>query len=102
MCISGPFSDAVGRFYGACVVEAFDYLHKRNYCYRDLKPENLMVDSNGYVRLVDMGFAKQVPFGHKTWTFCGTPEYIPPEIISNTGHNYSGERVSFIISIHPL
>ena len=44
-----------------------------------------MVDNNGYVRLVDLGFAKRVPPGHKTWTFCGTPEYIPPEIISNKG-----------------
>merc|ERR1711915_116304 len=86
----------------ACVVEAFDYLHKRHYCYRDLKPENLMVDNNGYVRLVDLGFAKLVPPGHKTWTFCGTPEYIPPEIISNTGHNVSADYWSLGILIFEL
>ena len=43
-----------------------------------MKPENLMVDNNGYIRLVDLGFAKKIMSGHKTWTFCGTPEYICP------------------------
>lgn len=98
----GPFNDAVARFYVACVVEAFGYLHKRHYCYRDLKPENLMVDNNGYVRLVDLGFAKKVPPGHKTWTFCGTPEYIPPEIISNKGHNIAADYWSLGILIFEL
>ena len=89
----GPFNDNVARFYVACVIEAFDYLHKRQFVYRlvyfgwnfivtklfsDLKPENLMVDNNGYIRLVDLGFAKKIMAGHKTWTFCGTPEYICP------------------------
>lgn len=102
MHVKGPFNDTVGRFYIACVVEAFDYLHKRHYCYRDLKPENLMVDNNGYVRLVDLGFAKKVPPGHKTWTFCGTPEYIPPEIISNTGHSVAADYWSLGILIFEL
>jgi cGMP-dependent protein kinase len=56
----GPFNDAIARFYVACVVEGFGYLHKRGYCYRDLKPENLMVDNNGYVRIIDLGFAKKI------------------------------------------
>merc|ERR1711892_881405 len=102
MHVKGPFNDAIARFYIACVVEAFDYLHKRHYCYRDLKPENLMVDNNGYVRLVDLGFAKKVPPGHKTWTFCGTPEYIPPEIISNTGHSVAADYWSLGILIFEL
>ena len=96
------FSDAVARFYVACVVEAFEYLHKRHYCYRDLKPENLMVDNNGYLRVVDLGFAKQVPPGKKTWTFCGTPEYIPPEIISNSGHNIAADYWSLGILVFEL
>ena len=98
----GPFDDTVARFYIACVVEAFSYLHQRHYCYRDLKPENLMVDKNGYVRLVDLGFAKKVPPGHKTWTFCGTPEYIPPEVISNTGHNIAADYWSLGILVFEL
>ena len=55
----------------------------RNYeIFSDLKPENLMVDNNGYIRLVDLGFAKKILAGHKTWTFCGTPEYICPGWLS--------------------
>jgi cGMP-dependent protein kinase len=98
----GPFNDTVGRFYTACVISAFEYLHARHFCYRDLKPENLMVDRHGYVRLVDLGFAKKVLPGHKTWTFCGTPEYISPEIISNTGHNICADLWSLGVLIYEL
>lgn len=98
----GPFPDTVARFYIACVVEAFAYLHQRGIVYRDLKPENLMLDINGYLRLVDLGFAKRVPLGNKTWTFCGTPEYIPPEVIANTGHTLSADYWSLGILVYEL
>lgn len=61
-----------------------------------------MVDRHGYVRLVDLGFAKKVLPGHKTWTFCGTPEYISPEIISNTGHNICADLWSLGVLIYEL
>jgi serine/threonine protein kinase len=72
------------EFYAACVVAAFDYLHNKNFIFRDLKPENLLVDAEGYVKLTDFGFCKEVK--HKTWTMCGTPEYMAPEVIKNKGH----------------
>lgn len=81
------FDERITRFMSACVVEAFEYLHTRNIFYRDLKPENLMLDSRGYIKLVDFGFAKYLKPNEKTWTFAGTPEYVAPEIITNKGHN---------------
>ncbi|KAF2900680.1 hypothetical protein ILUMI_05506, partial [Ignelater luminosus] len=98
----GHFDDATTRFYTACVVEAFDYLHSRNIIYRDLKPENLLLDNNGYVKLVDFGFAKKLQTGRKTWTFCGTPEYVAPEVILNKGHDISADYWSLGVLMFEL
>ncbi len=85
---AGPAQDALGsrattrsRFYAANVCAAFEYLHERKIVYRDLKPENLLLDDAGYLKVVDFGFAKIIH--DRTWTLCGTPEYLAPEIISN-------------------
>ncbi|XP_059618797.1 cGMP-dependent protein kinase, isozyme 2 forms cD5/T2 isoform X1 [Phlebotomus argentipes] len=98
----GHFDDATTRFYTACVVEAFDYLHSRNIIYRDLKPENLLLDVQGYVKLVDFGFAKKLQSGRKTWTFCGTPEYVAPEVILNRGHDISADYWSLGVLMFEL
>jgi len=79
------FDEPTSRFYTANVCAAFEYLHDRKIVYRDLKPENLLLDSDGYLKVVDFGFAKILE--DRTWTLCGTPEYLAPEIISNRGHN---------------
>jgi hypothetical protein len=82
----GKLSEQSARFYAAAVVYAFSTLHAKKIAYRDLKPENLVMDSEGYVKLVDFGLAKQLLSG-KTWTLCGTPDYLAPEIILNEGHD---------------
>lgn len=66
-------------FYSSCVILAFEYLHERRIAYRDLKLENVLLDSSGYAKLCDMGFARFVL--SKTHTLLGTPEYMAPEMI---------------------
>jgi len=78
------FDEATARFYSACVIEAFDYLHRQDIIYRDLKPENLVLTNSGYLKVTDFGFAKIVP--NKTFTLCGTPDYLAPEIVTGQGH----------------
>lgn len=75
------------RFYVGCCVEAIAHLHERNVIYRDLKPENLLLDTRGYCKLTDMGLAKVTT--SQTFTLVGTPDYMAPEIINCTGHNKS-------------
>ena len=71
------------RFFGAQVTLIFDYLHSLDVVYRDLKPENLLLDPKGYMKLTDFGFAKIVT--NRTYTLCGTPEYLAPEMLMNKG-----------------
>ena len=72
------------RFYCSQIVSIFEYLHNKNIVYRDLKPENVLIDKDGYLKLTDFGFAKVLD--GRTYTLCGTPEYLAPEIILNKGH----------------
>merc|ERR1711870_20301 len=66
------------------VCEGFDYMHSMDIIYRDLKPENLVLDSRGYLKIADFGFAKKIT--DKTYTLCGTPDYLCPEIVTGRGH----------------
>ena len=76
------------RFYAACVLDALDYLHAHDIVYRDLKPENLLLDAEGYIKMVDFGFAKVLtPEARRTYTLCGTPEYLAPELVLGKGHD---------------
>jgi protein kinase A len=67
-------SESDAKFYAACILEGLSYMHRRDYIYRDLKGENVLLDKDGYCVIIDFGFAKHVP--DKTFTFCGTPVFI--------------------------
>ncbi|CAD7940719.1 unnamed protein product [Amoebophrya sp. A25] len=89
------------RFYSASVIYAFEHLHERNIIFRDLKPENLLLDVKGYCKLTDMGLAKILTTG-KTYTTCGTPDYFAPEVIQQTGMNRAVDWWTLGILIHEL
>eukprot|EP01116_Phalansterium_solitarium_P018549 TRINITY_DN494_c0_g1_i1.p1 TRINITY_DN494_c0_g1~~TRINITY_DN494_c0_g1_i1.p1 ORF type:complete len:342 (+),score=70.55 TRINITY_DN494_c0_g1_i1:226-1251(+) len=78
------FSPETARFYAAEVIVGLDYLHSLDIIYRDLKPENLLLDAAGHIKIADLGFAKHVT--DRTYTVCGTPDYLAPEIILNRGY----------------
>lgn len=80
-------SEKHAKFYTAGVLCAFDHLHERHIIYRDLKPENLLLNEKGHLKVTDMGLAKFV-IG-KTYTTCGTPDYFAPEVIASTGHTHA-------------
>mmetsp|Transcript_11356 Transcript_11356/g.20492 ORF Transcript_11356/g.20492 Transcript_11356/m.20492 type:complete len:920 (-) Transcript_11356:192-2951(-) len=73
------------KFYAAGILEGLAYMHRRRIIYRDLKPENVLIDDLGYTVIVDLGFAKVV--NDKTYTLCGTPLYLAPEVILSRGHD---------------
>ncbi|KAJ3271761.1 hypothetical protein HDV01_006369 [Terramyces sp. JEL0728] len=81
---AGRFSNEMTKFYASEITLALVYLHNMDIIYRDLKPENLLLDHQGHIKIADFGFAKIVP--DRTWTLCGTPEYLAPEIIQSRGH----------------
>jgi len=82
--IEGVFPAATAQYYGACVVLMLEKLHSMSILYRDLKPENLLLNAKGVLKMVDFGMAKKVT--GRTYTLCGTPEYMAPEVIHSVGH----------------
>jgi len=84
------FDEERARFYAAEILLALGYLHSLNIVYRDLKPENLLLDMNGNICLTDFGLCKEnLGYGSVTHTFCGSPEYLAPEIFMGNGYDKS-------------
>lgn len=84
----GRFTEERAKFYAAQITLALEYVHSLGIIYRDLKPENVLLDRNGNVRLTDFGLSKEGVLDHSSGanSFCGTPEYIAPEVILRQGH----------------
>ena len=80
----GLLNDADARFYVGCLVLIMEHLHERDIIYRDLKPENVMIDEEGFPKLIDFGTAKMIQ--HRTYTIVGTPHYMAPEVIMGKGY----------------
>ena len=97
---SHRFPNPVAKFYAAEVALAVEYLHSHDIIYRDLKPENILLDRNGHIKITDFGFAKEV--NTVTWTLCGTPDYIAPEVITTKPYNKSVDWWSFGILIFEM
>lgn len=97
---SQRFPNPVAKFYAAEVVLALEYLHSHDIIYRDLKPENILLDRNGHIKITDFGFAKEVSTA--TWTLCGTPDYIAPEVITTKPYNKSVDWWSLGVLIYEM
>ena len=96
------FSEKQTKFIAACIVLALGHLHNQNYIYRDLKPENVLLDENGFAKLTDFGLAKFLKKNDQAMTFCGTPEYLSPEVILDKGCNRPADWWALGILIYEM
>ena len=96
------FSEKKAKFYSAIIGLSLEYLHTHGIVYRDIKPDNILIDEDGYLKLADFGMAKMLKDQEKAFSLCGTPEYFAPEIITREGHNKSADWWSYGILLYEM
>ncbi|XP_057304015.1 RAC-beta serine/threonine-protein kinase-like [Hydractinia symbiolongicarpus] len=97
------FSEAWSKFYGAEITLALKYLHEEKIVYRDVKLENLLIDSDGHIKLIDFGLCKQeISFADITQTFCGTPEYLAPEVLEDDHYGNAVDWWGFGVVLYEM
>ena len=92
----------VVRFYAMQIIMAIGYLHTKGIMHRDLKLENILVDEDGYLKIIDYGLAKTLQESSVTKTFCGTPEYLAPEMVTQAGHDFAVDWWAIGILIYEM
>eukprot|EP01061_Rhynchopus_euleeides_P002616 TRINITY_DN12007_c0_g1_i1.p1 TRINITY_DN12007_c0_g1~~TRINITY_DN12007_c0_g1_i1.p1 ORF type:complete len:448 (+),score=128.45 TRINITY_DN12007_c0_g1_i1:46-1389(+) len=100
--VSMEFDPSRARFYAAEILVGLDYLHARNIIHRDLKPENAVLDADGHVVLTDMGCARSLNQASRAHTFCGTAEYLAPEIMLNHGYTHSVDHWALGVILYEM
>jgi len=96
------FYEEKTKFYAGIIGLALEYLHTHGIVYRDIKPDNILMDEDGYLKLADFGMAKILKNKEKAFSFCGTPEYFAPEIITREGHNKSADWWSYGVLLYEM
>jgi serine/threonine protein kinase len=96
------FDRNLSEFYSAQIFLCLEYLHSQNLIYRDLKPDNILLTQDGFIKMADFGFIKRLFHWEKTYTRCGTPEYMSPEIILTKGYDHQADWWAFGIMLYEL
>lgn len=97
------FAESKAKFYAAQIALALGYLHDSKIIYRDLKPENILINTDGYIMLADFGLAKITANStSEPNSFCGTPEYLSPEMIVGSGHDFTTDWWALGILIYEM
>lgn len=98
--VLGLLDRAGCQFYAASILLAIEYLHERGVAFRDIKPENVLLDGQGYIKLIDFGCAKNVTDISRTYTMVGTPHYMAPEVFLGKGYTKAADIWSMGVCLY--